>query len=344
MKLEQKYAKVALDYTKDKMEKLNVEFEPTTLNRYLENLKKLTAKGVFDKGLSHEDRYFAYIAVSIEELMDDAVDYFEAQPDTVKHTTSVQDYVMAAYDYLTCVTLAETKLTNLPYSPFTAGGKPISCASKLIARMPDKMDTSKSYFDNQRGKDAKEISGQITSLVGKVMSNGNDFESVAELYAEYKALSERQKNHTGIWRFFHKNENLQREALLNTMKTALESRLPNKTIDLTKEPSQVYKECEDVVVRRRVTKAVEAREQDLADAFGYREYVDNPELLEAYEANLATQNEKENEVKVEGVIEDNKPEPIGDQLKEDLEEKVVVVTDKVQEPPVKDVPTASAGM
>ena len=55
MKLEQKYAKIALDYTKDRMEKLNVEFEPTTLNRYLENLRKLTAKGVFDKGLSHED-------------------------------------------------------------------------------------------------------------------------------------------------------------------------------------------------------------------------------------------------------------------------------------------------
>jgi hypothetical protein len=137
------------------------------------------------------------------------------------------DTLMAANDYL--FTLAMKKL-GCPDMPTSFGLDVCTNIQNTAKELDETIKQSyyneeystKTYFDNQRKKDADDVRFKNKSLISTFKSSlGGTADQLAELVAEYQALKLRQDGHGAIWRFFHRTQNKERVELLEDMKSAI---------------------------------------------------------------------------------------------------------------------------
>lgn len=317
MKLDKKCSPIIREYTEKKLNDAGVVFDSALLDKFKNSLRNMAEKNRYKEGDRISNLNRDVIALLGEDLMKNAVDNLKEEGMHVKVATSPEQYFLAMNDYLTAVVMEEMGYPEIPNGMFN--GILSTVTEEIIAMKPDPLDSSKTYFDNQRGKNVDQLAGGVMKLVGAVSTDASDYRSLAELYAEYHALTKRQENHGAVWRFFHKKENESRNALLSVMKQTLESRFTDGEVDFSKEPSDVYREGEWRYTNGRINIALNERLKDPARAFGYYNYQKDPSLFEAYEKEQMEKTEsKELENKVDGQVNDR--ESISNQVKTDVEE------------------------
>ena len=115
--------------------------------------------------------------------------------------------------------------------------------------------TKEATYKNQRGKDAIEVNKTFNENMLALRNGESKSRTVGNMVAEYQALSKRQKDHNAFWRFFHKQENIDRNNLLAEMKNAIKNALPEgmKNVDLDKvKPAEVARELVNARIRGKV--------------------------------------------------------------------------------------------
>lgn len=277
MKIEKKYSKFAVADTYDRMINAGVVLDANMLENFKSVLaiKAATKKYAEGQPLDREDVEFlkSNIRVMIYDAIkrhgNDCLDY-------VKEDTSPHQYIMGAYYYLTALAMDEL---NCPELPKEMGKDLFPQATRRLIETKPPRQSAQEYFNKQRRKDFVDISGGIINLIEKIDENKKknkiDHKSIAELYGQYRALSERQANHTGIWRFFHGKENQYRNDLLELMAKSLKGYLPDGKIDLTKEPTEVYQDSLYSDYMKRINTLSKLAELKPEDAYGYGEYKHN---------------------------------------------------------------------
>lgn len=109
-------------------------------------------------------------------------------------------------------------------------------------------------FDRQRGKDATEISKGF-GLIAEEIKNGKKAEAVGKMIAEYQAFKEHRKSQNAFWRFLHRTENKERNALVENMGKLIRGQLPKgmKDIDLDEAvPNSVSRKVADALIKGEV--------------------------------------------------------------------------------------------
>ena len=324
MKIEKKYSKIAVGYTYGKMLEAGVKLDPTILDSYKSVLKVMAANKKYAEGQQLDNEDVERIKSNIGVLINDAIKKHDADSlDFVKEHTSPHQYIIGAYLYLTALAMDEL---NCPELPKNMGKDMFEKATRRLIETRPPMQSAEEYFNKQRRKDFLDISDGIFDLINKVNENKKDHKSLAELYGQYRALSERQANHTGIWRFFHREENENRNELLKLMENTLKQRLPGGTIDLSKEPNTIYQDSlyNDYIKRINTLSDLLEIRAESEQAYGYQEYKQNPKLFEEYQKRESIQEQKEQ--KKESVQEqeqeqqklDQDQQELIDQLTEDL--------------------------
>ena len=134
--------------------------------------------------------------------------------------------LMAATDYLYAHAMKKLGCPDIPPSFGDDVTKNVqkyakSLDTKIRKAYYDEDYSAKTYFDNQRKKNADVVRFNNKSLISDCKSSLANPEQLAQLVAEYQALVLRQKGHGRIWRFFHGSENEDREQLLEDMKEAI---------------------------------------------------------------------------------------------------------------------------
>jgi hypothetical protein len=145
---------------------------------------------------------------------------------------------------------------NMPLFHFDPNIKNTLTKSAMeIHRAFVKYDVSREdTFKQQRGKDASEVSKEFERHIDGI-KKGKKAESMGKMIAEYQALKDRQKNHNGFWRFFHRTENKDRNALIEKMGKFIRGQLPEgmKKINLDEViPAVVSRNIADALIRGEV--------------------------------------------------------------------------------------------
>lgn len=326
MKIEKKYSKFAVTYTYDRMISAGVALDANMLENFKSvlGIKAATKKYAEGKPLDSEDVEFlkSNIRVMIYDAIkrhdDDCLDY-------VKEDTSPHQYIMGAYYYLTALAM---DALNCPELPKEMGKDLFPQATRRLIETKPPRQSAEQYFNKQRRKDFVDISGGIINLIEKIDENKKknkiDHKSIAELYGQYRALSERQANHTGIWRFFHGKENQNRNELLELMANSLKGYLPDGKIDLTKEPTEVYQDSLYSDYMKRINTLSKLTELNPEDAYGYGEYKHNykPFPADKKKASAPKKENQENFVQEQNEQEklDQDQKNLTEQLSKDLED------------------------
>ena len=283
MRIEQNDFEIAIQLAYKNRKEAGINFDTGPLGKYRILLNELA--GSRRKGASPvvTKEEFETLKGAIGTLLKSAATNFAKQSTEVKANTNVKDYVFKTFDYAIALMLDGLKCNEIPKESYTSFTEDISAMAKNLAdEKSDTLDSPKKYFKKQRRTNADKLEAKISEIYKDVNeSKSPSPENVAKLYAEYQALLKRQKNHTGIWRYFHKEEDANRTALLESMKSALAKHLSTNTILLymDRTPSQILKFVEHKTFTKELDAHLRARDEDPASHMGYDKYRENPDVL-----------------------------------------------------------------
>ena len=220
MKIKTEYLDIAVQTAEAEMKSFGIEFGKENMDAFLKDLQAMTRKTryVDDSAITENDN--GKIKEHWIKLLGDVSQDFVNKGDNYMKKTNVADYIWAASKYLFAITF---KGLNNAASLDETGLRDIvmNAANEMNEkRMGYNIDGQKIYND-QRGKDADVLRDEISELMQTVSEGKGDSMDLAELYAEFQALSKRQANHGFWWRAFHRQENIERTDLLNDMREAL---------------------------------------------------------------------------------------------------------------------------
>ena len=328
MKIEKKYSKFAVTHTYDRMISAGVVLDANMLENFKSvlGIKAATKKYAEGQPLDSEDVEF--LKSNIRVMIYDAIKRHDNDClDYVKEDTSPHQYIMGAYYYLTALAM---DALNCPELPNEMGKDLFPQATRRLIETKPPRKSAEQYFNKQRRKDFVDISGGIIALIEKIDAKKAekkiDHKSIAELYGQYRALSERQARHTGIWRFFHGKENQYRNDLLELMRKSLKGYLPGGKIDLTKEPTEVYQDSLYSDYMKRINTLSKLTELKPEDAYGYGEYKHNykpfpPDQEKESDSKKKDQEQKDKEQKdKENPVQENPVQENSDQEKKDQQD------------------------
>ena len=296
MKIEKKYSKFAVKYTYDKMIEVGVELDKEMLDSFKSVLEDRAARKKYAEGQRLAPEDVELLKNNIRVLINGAIKKHDKASDSVKERTSPHKYIMWSYYYLTALAM---DTLNCPELPAKMGKDIIAQATQRLIDTKPPRKSAQEYFNKQRRKDFLDISDGIISLIEKIDENAKDHKSLAELYGQYRALSERQANHTGIWRFFHREENKNRNELLELMASRLKQHFPGGEIDLTKEPSEVYHNSMYNDYMKRINELLDLTELTPESAYGYYDYKYNLKLFPEDQKKDPKQKDKDKENSVQ---------------------------------------------
>ena len=227
--------------------------------------------------------------------------------------------MLAAQEYLIALTSKETGSPKINASAF----RTVLMHTVLnIADAKNDIDISeKDYYEKQRGMDAKNLEeSNVQPLIDAVKKGTNVVENSAKLFAEYKALAHRQKDHGFFWRMFHRDENKARNELLQKMEEVLSPYAPTSFRNAeTWTIGEFAKSAEGLIEKDNYFAAMDEYDKNPAKVFGYADLVNNAE----------NKSKEENEV------------DFRQQLELDTKDKVVEPKLKEEESKVLDVPTTT---
>lgn len=317
MYIDPKYVDVALANATAKIKAQGVKFDTKALGNFQKLLKKVAAKGILaeDKSLLPDD--WTPIFSNIKDLINGAVNNIKEKSAEEKSKINPKDFLLAAQEYLIALTSKEIGSPQINTASFRTV---LKYTVLNIANAKDDIDISeKDYYEKQRGMDAKNLEeNNVQPLIDAVKKGTNVVENSAKLFAEYKALAHRQKDHGFFWRMFHRDENKARNELLQKMEEALSPYAPTSFSNAeTWTIGEFAKSAEGTIEKDNYSVAMDEYEKNPAKVFGYADLVNNAE----------NKSKEENEV------------DFRQQLELDTKEKVVEPKLKEEKPKVLDVPT-----
>ena len=281
MRIQQMYAPIALDYTEKIKSDNSVSFNAGLLNEYRDALKKIAKTSNYTEGQKISEKDLAVITKSMGKLFDSAVMGFSMQDNNFKREFDGKDYVFAAYDYLFALAMNELNCPDIPKEPL----ENMLCdfSVKLSREIPMIAPSINEQFNKQRYQDAAYLENiGIRHLLYPDENRKYPPRQVAALYAEYRALQERQKNHGAIWRAFHSKENKARNDLLKRMEDIITKTIPEDVFKNLKEPADILKYHEGNRIVTYVKNFMHRRDYMPHLDYGYKEYLNTPSLYDEY--------------------------------------------------------------
>lgn len=332
MHIRQEFVGIALDNARKSKDNLPVKFNQNTLREYIKTLRKMSQRSKYTDGDDIRKTDLDTIKDNMKKLYDGAAENFAAESKEFKKETDVKDFVFAAHDYLFALTMKELNSPEIPTDSMRELIHDVS--AKIIKAQPVENDISidRTHKD-QRGMSAKKIlNGKVGFFLDKIDSNDYFPAQMGELFAQYKALEKRQKNHGAIWRFFHSKENKERNDLLKLMEDCMKKRIPEEDFKKIETPDDIINYHEWSANNKRFEFFIAQREQRPDMAYGYTDYYYDPEKLDEYNKNA---NERDN---------DYENQLLNDQLKNDTSEIVSTKSERQTEPPSKASPNIKVDM
>ena len=289
MRIEAEHLDIAVRAAYQKKKDAGIVFDTAAMATFRIALNELARKRKPTDAPVMTEEEIKAIKPSFISLISGATAKFISQSDEAKESANIQDYVFVAHDYAVAVMLDVLKCNEISSKDYLGlDGGAIGLARNLINAKSDKMKDTKTFFNEQRRIDADVLENKLSDLMQKVSDKESrpSPEDVAQLYGEYQALVQRQKNHNGFWRFFHKEENINRTELLAKMKQTLDMHLPKVVMDsaahtpmASHSPSKIQKFIEHKYLSEPLRQHIGAQDSDPAQHMGYEQYINNPEAL-----------------------------------------------------------------
>ena len=243
--------------------------------------------------------------------------------DDFKKKTNLSHYSILAYRHLFALAMKEL---NSPEVNEYAFYKPVSeLARKMSRETPAaKNVTVEDTHKQQRRMDAKDVIKMrgVDYYMNHIKQGFQRPDEIGQLYAEYRALSIRQENHTGIWRFFHRGENEARTNLLKEMENTLKMVIPEEILAEKPSAKEIMQYCE---WKKTKTYIPQFLNTSSPAQFGYYDHKHNPEMYEAWKRDFDKKQEKD----------------LNEQLANDVSDKDDAKVDKIPEEPKLTLPTKS---
>lgn len=294
------YSAIALDLADKKRKSMNVNFAPDALNAYKKTINKMAKSSSYNERDEIKEKDLETIIEGMRNVFDTAVDDFAKQDDEVKNETDIHKFVMVAHDYLFAFTSKQLKCPDIPKEPLENLLGDFS--KKMIEKLPIKIDSAKNFFDQQRGKDARELElGSVGRLFNQIESKQFTPRHMAELLGEYKALKKRQEKHGAIWRLFHGKQNEARNEMLKRMEEDLKQNIPEEDLNKMEEPIDVIRYYKHEDAKKMINFSVIRRDANPSLDFEYARYDLNPDLYDEYMKEL--ENRKDDELDLSNQLE-----------------------------------------
>ena len=326
MRIEQKFVDIAVEYTEKEARKNSVIFNFGDINEFRRTLKGIAEISKYTEGQEMHKNDIEAISAAMNKVFDGVAQNFDKLDDAFKSKTNLSNYSAAAYQYLFALTMKEL---NCPEVPEYAFYGPMSAFARNVSKRKnhDEKISVEDTYKKQRRTNAKDIIRyhSVDSMMKKINDGLDRPEDLGELYAEYRALTIRQENHTGIWRFFHRGENEERTNLLKEMETALKKRIPEEMLAAKPSAEEIRQYGDWLKTKTFIPQWLSSFNISTESHFGYYDYKKNPEMYEAWKLEF----------------EKNKEKPLSEQIAGDLQEKTVATTEKIRNEPVISAPAKS---
>ena len=220
MRIKTEYLGVALQTMEGKRKELSVQFNQERLEAFKKELAAMVKREHYEDGVYIRETDMNKIKESWQDLMNDAGQNFIDNSVAALEKRSVAEYMTVVARYLLALTFHDLKnATGINET------LPLHMAQEVARDIEDKRLnyglSTDDTFDKQRGKNADELGYELDKLIVRVDKNQGTSEDLGQLYAEWQALSRRQAAHGFFWRLFHKQENIDRNALLGKMYDAM---------------------------------------------------------------------------------------------------------------------------
>ena len=329
MFIEQMYAPIALDHTEMKKLEARVSCTPKSLNEYMDTLRRIAKTSNYEEGQPLSEDDLTAIKESMGKVFDSAVRGFADQDEQFKAEIDGKDYVMATYDYLFALAMNELNSPDIPKDPMEELLGDFS--EKLGREVPVKAPWISERYNAQRYQNADYLKKYtLNSLLSPDDKGNYPSAQMASLYAEYRALRQRQDDHTGFWRFFHRTENAARNNLLKEMEDVMKKTIPEDVFNKLEDPADVLKYYAGNSIKTSVSFSMARREALPYLDFGYSKYHDNPEMCEEY---------MKNREKNDPTSQKSDTENLNEKLGKDTSESVINNSDRKIEPKTHSAPS-----
>ena len=279
MLIPKQYAPIAVEHTAEQVKKVGIIFDNVYLDTYKKKLQSMASANNYEEFGGLEDVQSESIKSDLIALMTVATGNVARKNATFKRGVKADEYVFTALNHLLAVTENELGSPDFSYK----GLRPffrywIDSIVNVKPRSDISLDET---FNDQRRIDAEDLRNEtITPLLNNINNNNNAPENVAKLYAEYKALVRRQKNHGFFWRLFHSDENEKRNALIQELANTLNAYVPNLDIDANPplDHKEVMKTADARFAFDALNTKINSYQNDLSGVFGYKEALEKDEL------------------------------------------------------------------
>ena len=259
MYFKQSDIQAAKKYITERSVKLNVVIGATDEVRFNKTITNMLKQKKYYEGEQIDPKHMNALKNNVNISIGNLSEYLVKKADKLKDTTDLSnpvEYLITAVDAFYISAMEQLGCPNMALFHFDPNIKNTLAKSAMaIHRAFVKYDVSKDdAFKQQRGKDATEVSKKFESYKEGI-KKGKKAESIGKMIAEYQALKDRQKNHNGFWRFFHRTENKDRNALIEKMGKFIREQLPEgmKKIDLNEViPAVVSRNIADALIRGEV--------------------------------------------------------------------------------------------
>lgn len=283
MKIESKYMQVALQKVEDKRKEFAIEFNKEKLDAFQAMLKGIKKGKIYSDESMVTDGDMKVIQEHWLGLMNDVAPSFANLGDAQKKNTNIAEYANAAARYL--ITNTVSALNGAEIS-----GNELIKFQKVVAGTVEELNERKNNYDlstdrafnAQRGKDAYEVRNEVYELINKASNLSASSMEFGKLYAEWQALTKRQAGHGFFWRAFHRQENADRKELLADMEKALKTRNGGYDVSKDSTPADIARSEDLHNAKKGVGVGFAQMTMNPAQAFGYDEFKNNPNLMNEF--------------------------------------------------------------
>jgi hypothetical protein len=325
MRLEQKYVDIAIEQTEKVAKEKSVIFNGKDIEEFKRTLKGIAEASKYTEGQEMSQNDLAAVASGMNKVFDGVARNFAQLDENFKSKTNLSHYSVIAYRHLLSLAMKELNCPNVP--PYAFYGSVSELARKVSREKPTKNLTVEDTHKDQRRTDAKDVLERrsVGTYIKNIKYGFRNPDEVANLYAEYRALSIRQDNHTAIWRFFHREENEARTNLLNEMESALKMVIPEEVLAEKPSAKEIIQYGDWLKTKTFIPQFLSHNAEFTESEFGYYDYKNNSELYDAWKLEFDKKQEK----------------PLNEQLANDLEVKDEKKTEKIPNEPTIASPSKS---
>lgn len=323
MRIEQKYVDIAIEHTEKEAREHSVVFGSKDIEEFKRTLKGIAEVSKYTEGQEMSKDDIATIAKGMDKVFDGVAQSFAQMDDAFKKKTDLSHYSILAYKHL--IALAMKELNSPEVHEYAFYGSVSALARKISREKPAaKNITVEDTHKQQRRMDAKDVIKMrgVDYYMKHIKEGFERPDEIGQLYAEYRALSIRQENHTGFWRFFHRGENEERTNLLREMENTLKMVLPEDMLAEKPSAKEIMQYCDWKQTKMFIPQFMNTSSPS---QFGYYDHKNNPEMYDAWKRDFDKKQKKS----------------LNEQLANDVNGKDEEKVDKIPEEPKLTSPTKS---